>query len=184
MARRLPAVALLALAALALGGAVARATNLTVNATVAGGTTLSVGSLNAPSFALTLNGDDQTATYQAQLQVVDARGLATGGGWNLTLNSTQFSNGAGKTLPTNASTISSVTTACHTGSTCTVPTNNVSNSNVAMPIAPASTKILNAANLTGLGRVDVNVNVNVAVPANTLAATYASTLTVTIASGP
>ena len=40
----------------------ARATNLTVNATIAGGSTLSVSSLNTPSFNLTLNGADQTAT--------------------------------------------------------------------------------------------------------------------------
>ena len=173
----------IALAALALAAA-AGATNLTVNATVAAGSTLSVSSLNTPSFNLTLNGDDQTATYQAQLQVVDARGLATGGGWNLTLTSSQFSDGAGHTLPTTASTISSVSAACHTGSTCALPTNSVSNSNLAVPISPTTTKFLNAASGSGLGRIDVTANVGVAVPANTIAATYTSTLTVAIAAGP
>jgi len=172
-----------AVAALVLAAA-AGATSLTVNATVAAGSTLSVSSLNTPSFNLTLNGDDQTATYQAQLQVVDARGLATGGGWNLTITSTQFSDGAGHTLPTSASTISSVSTACHSGSTCALPSNSVSNSNLAVPISPTTTKFLNAATASGLGRVDTNVNVSVAVPANTIAATYASTLTVAIAAGP
>jgi hypothetical protein len=183
MGRRLSLAVLLAVAALALGAA-AQATNVTVNATVAAGTTLSVGSLNTPAFNLTLNGDDQTTSYQAQLQVVDARGLATGGGWNLTLGATQFSNGAGKTFPTNASTITTVTNACHSGSTCALPTNNVSNTNLAVPISPTTTKILNAATATGLGRIDVNVNVNVFVPANTIASTYTSTLTIAIASGP
>ena len=183
MARRLPIAALLAVAALAVGAA-AKAATVAVTATITAGTTLSVASLNAPSFALTLNGDDQTASYQAQLQVVDARGLTTGGGWNLTLTSTQFSNGAGKTLPTNASTISTVATACHTGSTCALPTNSVANANLAVPISPTTTKMLNAATASGLGRVDVNVNVNVGVPANTIATTYTSTLTVAIAAGP
>jgi hypothetical protein len=182
MTRGIPVAALLALAAL-VTGAVARAA-VTVNATVAAGTTLSVASLNTPSFNLTLTGDDQTTSYQPQLQVVDARGLTTGGGWNLTLSSTQFSNGAGKTFPTSASSISSVTAGCHSGSTCALPTNSVTNANLAVPISPTTTKFLNAATATGLGRIDVNVNVNVNVPANTIAGTYSSTLTVAIASGP
>jgi hypothetical protein len=181
--RALILVALAAVAALATAVA-ASATGVTVNATVTAGSTLSVASLNTPSFSLTLNGDDQTATYQAQLQVVDARGLATGGGWNLTITSTQFSDGAGHTFPATASTISSVTAACHSGSTCTLPTNSVSNTNLAVPISPTTTKFLNAATATGLGRIDTNVNVSVAVPANTIAATYSSTLTVAIAAGP
>jgi hypothetical protein len=183
MRNRLLPVALVLLAALA-AAAVARATGISISATVAGGSTLSVSSLNAPSFALTLNGDDQTTTYQAQLQVVDARGLATGGGWNLAVGATQFSDGAGHTLPTTADTISSVTTACHPGSTCTTPTNTVANTSLAMPLSPSTTKFLNAATGTGLGRVDVNTNVSVVVPANTIAASYSSTLTVAVAAGP
>jgi len=171
-------------AAAALAATAAEAATVTVNATVTTGSTLSVSSLNTPSFSLTLNGDDQTGTYQAQLQVVDARGLASGGGWNLTIGATQFSDGAGHTLPSNADTISTVTSACHTGSTCTLPTNSVSNTNLAVPVSPSTTKFLNAATATGLGRVDVNVNVNVAVPANAIAATYSSTLTVAVATGP
>src|SRR5690348_7762395 len=52
-----------------LCAATARGSNVTVNAPVAGGSTLAVSALNAPSFAVQLNGDDQTATYQTQLQV-------------------------------------------------------------------------------------------------------------------
>ena len=172
-----------ALAALVAATAAPAAT-VTVNATITGGATLSVSSLNSPSFSLTLNGDDQTATYQSQLQVIDARGLGTGGGWNLTIGATQFGDGAGHTLPAGADTISSVTNACHTGSTCTLPTNGVSNTNLAVPLSPSTAKFLNAATATGLGRIDVNVNVNVAVPANTIAATYSSTLTIAAAAGP
>jgi hypothetical protein len=177
-------ILIIPIALAALVAAVGAGAAITVNATVATGSTLSVSSLNAPTFSLTLNGDDQTATYQAQLQVVDARGLATGGGWNLTITSTQFSDGAGHTFPTAASAISTVTDSCHTGSTCTQPTNSVSNTNLAVPISPTTTKFLNGATATGLGRIDVDVNVNVAVPANTIAASYSSTLTVAIAAGP
>jgi hypothetical protein len=173
------------IATAALGVAVvARAAAVTVNATVTAGSTLSVSSLNTPSFSLTLNGDDQTSTYQAQLQVVDSRGLAVGGGWNLTIGASQFSDGAGHTLPSTAQTISSVTSGCHSGSTCTVPTNNVSNTSLAVPTSPSTTKFLNAATATGLGRIDVNVNASVAVPANTIAATYSSTITVAVVAGP
>jgi hypothetical protein len=65
-----------------------------------------------------------------------------------------------------------------------VPSNTASNSNVALPISPTTTKILNAATGTGLGRIDVAVNVNLGIPANTIAASYTSTLTVAIAAGP
>jgi hypothetical protein len=183
MRNRTTSILLAVLVAL-VAAAAARAAGVTVSATVTGGSTLSVSSLNAPSFALTLNGDDQTATYQAQLQVIDARGLAAGGGWNLTVGATQFSDGAGHTLPTSADTISSVTDACHTGSTCQLATNSIANSNLAVPLSPATSKFLNAATATGLGRIDVNTNVSVVVPANTIAAAYSSTLTVAVTAGP
>lgn len=177
--RRIVAAALAALVC----AAGARAASVVVNAPVVGGPTLAVTALNAPSFAVTLNGGDQVASYQAQLQVLDARGLATGGGWNLTVTSTQFAGG-GHTLPANASTLTSVTAGCHAGSTCGLPTNTAPNSNVALPVAPTTAKILNAASGSGLGRIDVNLNVSVAVPASALAASYASTVTVAISAGP
>jgi hypothetical protein len=66
MSRRLP-LAVLAAVAVLTPAVAAHATNVMVSATVAAGSTLSVGSLNTPSFSLTLNGDDQTASYQVQL---------------------------------------------------------------------------------------------------------------------
>ena len=179
--RRATSIGLIAISALA-AAAVAHAAGVTVNSVVTGGSTLSVASLNTPSVPFTLTGDDQTGSYQAQLQVVDARGLITGGGWNLTLQATTFSDGSGHSLPT--PTITTVTAGCHTAtSTCTLPTNNASNTGIAMPIASAA-KILNAATATGLGRIDVNVNVSVSVPGNTFAASYSTTLTFAIVNGP
>ena len=176
----------LALAAL-LAATAASAATVTVNATVTGGATLSVAGNGTPSFSLTLTGDDQTPSYTLPIQVVDARGLAVGGGWNVTVTSTQFSDGAGHTFPTSASKITGVTAACHTGSTCTLPTYSVSNSNLAVPAGagpPTAVKFYNAATATGLGRIDANATVSVAIPANTIAATYTSTITVAIAAGP
>jgi WxL domain surface cell wall-binding len=181
------AIAVAAAFAALLATAAARAATVTASATVTAGTTLSVAGNGTPSFSLTLNGDDQTTSYTLPIQIVDARGLATGGGWNVTVTSTQFNNGAGRTLPTTASTITGVTAGCHTGSTCTVPTNSVSNSSLALPAgatAPTAVKFYNAANLTGLGHIDANATVSVAVPANTIAATYTSTITVAIIAGP
>ena len=183
MMRRAIVLTASALAVLALGAA-ARAA-VTVNGTVTAGTTLSVANLGAaPSFSLTLNGNDQTATYALGLEVVDARGLATGGGWNLTIVSTQFSDGAGDTFPAAASTITGVAAVCASTSTCTLPTNSVSNTSLALPTSGSPVKFVNATSPTGRGRIDLTSTVQVAVPANTIAGTYSSTVTVAIAAGP
>src|SRR5437763_1272341 len=127
-------------------GATASSAAVTVSATVAPGATLSVNGTGSPSFSLTLNGVDQTTSYTLPLSVVDARGLATGGGWNLTITSTQFNDGSGHTFPAAASTMTGLAAtfpSCGTGSTCTLPTNNVSNSSLAIPAgatAPAAVK--------------------------------------------
>jgi WxL domain surface cell wall-binding len=183
--RRVAALAA-SIAFLACAGA-AGAASIVVNGTVTAGTTLSANGTGSPSFSLTLNGDDQTATYTLPVQVVDARGLQTGGGWNLTVTSTRFTDASGRMFPAGASTITGLTTGCATGSTCTLPTNSVANTNLALPAGsgpPAPLKYLNAANATGLGRIDTNATVSVSVPANVFAGTYTSTVTVAVAAGP
>ena len=171
-------------------GATAASAAVTVSATVAPGATLSVNGTGSPTFSLTLNGLDQTTSYTLPLSVVDARGLATGGGWNLTITSTQFNDGSGHTFPATASTITGAATgtpACGTGSTCTAPTNSVPNSSIALPAAataPAAVKFFNAANATGLGTVNVSATVSVVVPSNVFAGTYSSTVTVATVAGP
>jgi hypothetical protein len=168
----------------------AEAATVTVSASVVAGSTLSAAGTGTPSFSLTLNGADQTSTYTLPVSVVDARGLSTGGGWNLTVTSTQFNDGAGgHTFPATASTITGISPAptCGTGSTCTPPTNTVSNSNLALPAGstpPTAVRYFNAANATGLGTVNVNATVSVAVPANVFAGTYSSTVTVATVAGP
>ena len=178
------------LAALATLGTASVATAITVSGTVTAGATLTATSTGNPSFALTLNGVDQTTTYTLGMSVVDARGIASGGlngGWNLTVTSTQFNDGAGHTFPATASTMTAMSTVCGASSTCQLPTNNVANTNLAIPaaaVAPTAVKYENAASGSGLGTITVNPTVTVAVPANVFAGTYSSTVTVAIVVGP
>jgi hypothetical protein len=183
--RKTPLIGILVIAAALAAATAAQA--ITVNGTVTGGATLSVAPNGTPSFSLTLNGVDQTTSYTLPVTVVDARGLSVGGGWNLTVTSTQFNDGSGHTFPTTASTITGVASACGTNSTCSTPTNSVSNTNLAVPaaaVAPAAVKYVNAATATGLGTLNVNATVSVAVPSNVFAGTYSSTVTVSIVAGP
>jgi hypothetical protein len=177
------------LAALSAAAVAVPAWAITVNGTVTAGVTLTGTSTNAPSFSLTLNGVDQTPTYTMGISVVDARGIASGspGGWNLTITSTTFNDGAGHTFPTNASTITGVASTCGASSTCTPPTNAVANTNLAVPaagVAPAAVKYENAASGSGLGTNTITATVQVAVPSNVFAGTYSSTVTVAIAATP
>jgi hypothetical protein len=182
-------IALLATLATLATASVAGA--ITVSATVNAGVTLSANSVGNPSFALTLNGVDQTATYVLGVTVLDARGIAAGGangGWNLTVTSTQFNDGAGgHTFPATASTMTAMATPCGASSTCTQPTNNIVNTSLSIPaatVAPTAVKYENAASGSGLGTIVVNPTITVAVPANVYAGTYTSTVTVAIVQGP
>ncbi len=182
--RRRAAAALLLITLAGLAAA-ERARAVAITGTVVGGATLSASSTGTPSFSLTLNGTDQTTSYTLPAQAIDPRG--TGAGWNLTVTSTQFSDGSGHTFPTTASSITAATNACGASSTCTQATNSVSYASLTVPAgptAPAAVKFFNAATNTGMGKIDVSATVSVAVPANVFAGTYTSTVTVSIVSGP
>ena len=160
---------------------------ITVQGTVNAGSTLTATGVGSPTFNPTLNGVDQTTSYALPVSVVDARGLAVGGGWNLTITSTTFNDGSGHTFPTTASTMTGVATACGASSTCLAPTNAVTNTNLSIPagtVAPAAVKWENAATATGLGTNTVTATISVAVPANVFAGSYSSTVTVAIVAGP
>jgi len=116
----------------------------------------------------------------------DATG--SGNGWNLTITSTQFSTGGGtpKTLSTTASTITGVTAVCVAGSTCADPTNGITYP-VTVPAgatAPTAVKFYNAATNSGMGKFTITPTVSIAIPANTFAGTYTSTITLAAVSGP
>jgi hypothetical protein len=162
---------------------VAAANNITTTGTVTGAGSVSLSAGATASFSDTLDGTDQTVTYQLPLTVVDARG--TGGGWNMTVTSTQFTTGT-RTLATSASSMTTVASTCNAGSTCTSPTNAI-----ALPIAvpagvtaPTAVKFFNSAANTGMGAFTVTPTVSVTIPGNAYAGSYASTVTIAIAAGP
>jgi WxL domain surface cell wall-binding len=171
------------LAALILVSA-AIAGTITATATVTGAGSLALSNGATASISDTLDGTDQTVSYTVPLTLTDARG--SGAGWNLTLTSTTFTDASSHTLSTSASTIASVAMVCIAGGTCTNATNAITYP-VTVPAAataPAAVKVFNSAATTGLGRFTITPTVNVAIPGNSYAGTYTSTLTVAAVSGP
>ena len=177
---------LVAVMAIALVGvSAAFAGTVTATATVSAGNSgnLALSLPSNPSMSDTLDGTDQTATYTLPLSLNDVRG--SGAGWNLTITSTAFTTGS-HSLANTASTITSLTTACVTGGTCTNPTNAI-----AYPLtvpaaasAPTAVKLFDAAAGTGLGRFTITPTVSVAIPGNSYAGSYSSTVTIAAVSGP
>ena len=183
MKQRIFTLTAIALAALILVSA-ALAGTITATATVSGAGALSLSNGATASISDTLDGTDQTVGYTVPLSITDARG--NGAGWNLTLTSTTFTNGASQTLSTSASTIASVAMACQGGGSCTNATNSITYPLTipAAATAPAAVKIFNSAATTGMGRFTITPTINVAIPGNSYAGTYTSTLTVAAVSGP
>jgi hypothetical protein len=141
----------------------------------------------APSFSVTLNGQDQHPTYRMDLTVDNSDPGQTLAGWNLTISTTRFTTGGArpKTLSTNASSITGVSFECAVAlPLCTSdPTNSVAYP-IAVTAGSAPVKFFNAAAKTGTGTFTVAPTVQVAIPANAYAGTYSSTLTMTLATGP
>jgi hypothetical protein len=141
----------------------------------------------APSFSLTLNGQDQHPTYTMDLRVDNSALGLTLAGWKLTISTTRFTTGGGtpRMLSSSASSITGASFVC-----AVLPllcTSNPTNS-VAYPIVltagAAPVKFFNAAATTGTGTFTVTPVVRVEIPANAYAGTYTSTLTVTLSTGP
>jgi hypothetical protein len=167
--------------------------------------TLTLTSPTALGWAATENGLDQTLvdpTAAQQTYVVDdAQGIAAG--WHVTTSATTFTAPGPLTLAdtgtfsTNGSVTSitaatAPTTACSTGSTCTLPTNTTTYpvAITTAATAPTAVTIFDAAAATGLGSIVVGspganpVGWWLNVPGNTKAGVYTSTVTMEIISGP
>jgi hypothetical protein len=155
----------------------ALAGTLTATAAVTGASGISMALPSDPSVSDTLDGTDQVVSWSAALGVVDARG--TGAGWNLTMSSTSFSDGAGHTLSPGA--VSGVSAACHGGNSCTAATNSIT---YPLTLGGTAAKFFNAASASGMGKIDVTPSVDVAIPGNAFAGTYTSTVTLAAVSGP
>jgi hypothetical protein len=131
----------------------------------------------------TLTGDDQTTTASAALTPSDMSGNASG--WNVQATSTTFTNTAGKTLPTSATTITAATATAASGN-CDLPTNAVSYPLTlpAAATAPTAVKVYDAAANTGGGPLTLTLSFQLSIPASAYSGSYTSTWTFTIASGP
>lgn len=125
---------------------------------------------------LTYSFEDQTATGTVTITATDDRGTA--GGWNLTLQGTDFNNGGTETFAiTNLNlTAGTVTT---TGGNGTAP---VASANT--PVTTTAAAALTAAPGTGDGSYSNAKDATLTVPGGTLVGTYTSTLTVEITEAP
>ena len=103
-----------------------------------------------------------------------------------TATSTQFTAGS-NTLPTNsASIISGPADVCDSGATCTLATNSVAYPYY-LPAGsgpPTASKIFSAASSSGLADQTVTPTFTLTIPANTVQASYTSTWTISVVSGP
>jgi hypothetical protein len=148
---------------------------LGVSGVVTGAAGIGLNLPSAPTFAATLTGDDQTVTYQPALGIVDARG--TGAGWHLSASATALSDGT----HTLAQQVTTVSQACHAGSTCTVPSSSLT---LPVTVGTTASNFYSAASGFGLGKIDVTPTVTVAIPGNAYAGSYASTVTFSATTGP
>lgn len=139
----------------------------------------------APALSVTLDGSNQTGSYTMDLTVDNSGAGGTTAGWNLTITSTRYATGGGNTLPTAASSMTSVATVCAIGP-CTDPVNSIGYP-LAVPAgspAPAPEKFFSTPANTGIGTFTVTPTVQVSVPGNAYAGTYTSTLTLGLVAGP
>jgi hypothetical protein len=129
-----------------------------------------------------LNGTDQTKADDIDISVNDFTG--SGDGWNLQITSTAFSDGS-HSLVNTAMTITAVGAVCD-GGDCTLPTNGIGYPFTvpADTVAPAAGKFFNAAIDSGMGDFTVSPTFQLAIPADTYAGDYESTVTITLATAP
>jgi hypothetical protein len=175
-------MAVVLIAIFSLAGTGLAQSDITGSVTVTGGS-LSMGTPTDPSFTgVTLDGTNKTTTATSTIDVKDLTG--SGAGWNLQVTSTTFTDGS-HDLSDTATTITGVTAVCDAG-TCTDATNGISYvlTVPAAGTAPAAVKFFNAAVNTGMGDFTITPTFEMAIPADTFAGTYNSTMTVSIASAP
>ncbi|MDB6353551.1 WxL domain-containing protein [Trichococcus sp. K1Tr] len=154
---------------------------------VTGTTNATITGFTAGNFdAVTLNGTTKTTTSAVSpITLTDARG--TGGGWDVTLKATTFTNAeaahsALKTLPPNSLALGVVSIEAGTDST---PVTNIVIGSGAID-NPSGVTILDAGINEGMGIYTVNIApmTLTLLPKDAKAGTYTSTITMTFAEGP
>ncbi|MGD8758998.1 MAG: WxL domain-containing protein [Anaerolineales bacterium] len=181
------AVALLMLGVIAVGVSAETAT-----VTITGGS-LSVTAANVTLSGVTLDGTDQTSTSAAgsnNWSATDATG--TGLGWNLTIDSTDFTDGGAPLRTIDISSADQEFKIQLLDANITITAGNTKpvsqvTSLTAIPESPAAAlKFVSAAVDTGMGTYAINPNFELEVPAETYVGTgtYTATITISAVSGP
>lgn len=160
----------------------------TASVTVSAGS-LSVTPADVTLSGVTLDGTDQLSTSASgsnNWSATDSRG--TGAGWNLTIDSTDFSDGGSNTMDISSADQEFKIQLLDANITVTEgntkPTSQVT-SLTAIPEAPAAAlKFVSAAVDEGMGTYAINPNFELEVPAETVAAAYTATITISAVSGP
>lgn len=152
--------------------------------------TLTISPPSTATFAVTLNGADQVGVASLAVPVSytsTSRNRYATSGWTITATSTVFrGTKTFRTLSTTATSVSVTDDASCSDSRCSNPSNNVAYP-LTLPagtFAPTAVAILNAAPGSGVGSNTETVQLSVAIPANTYADTYKSTLTLAVVEGP
>ena len=160
---------------LALSLALITAATSTIN-----GIALSITSATITFPGVTLNGADQTVSGSTAAWRADANGESSG--WNITVASTEFDNGAGKSIAVSNFEIrlldSNITLI--SGSSM-LPTSSQNNYTV---LSASALKIISAASGDGNGVYDLSPDIRLTVPAETFTGSYSATLTISISIGP
>jgi len=140
--------------------------------------TISTASITFPN--VTLNGGPQTVDGSTSAWQADATGET--GGWKVTVASTDFSNGSGKTIAVSNFDIRllDANIVWVSGST-NKPT---STQTTFAALSGTGLKIASAAGGAGNGVYDLTPDFRLTVPAETYAGNYTATVTVDISAGP
>ncbi|MGD0204986.1 MAG: hypothetical protein ABSB57_00840 [Dehalococcoidia bacterium] len=160
---------------LAIGAALIAATALVLEAAAL---TITTAPISFPN--VTLNGASQTVDGSTSAWQADATGES--GGWKVTVASTDFTNGSGKTIAVDKFEIRllDVNIVRVSGD----PNGPVSTQTTFAALGAAARKIASAAVNTGDGVYDLTPNFRLTVPAETYSGSYTATVTVSISSGP
>lgn len=171
-------------------GAVLAVTLAALPAAAVAANTLTISPPSTAAFSVTLDGTDQTGVASLAIPVSytsNALNKFATSGWSITATSTVFSGAnTARTLATTATTISITDDPGCTNRTCNDPANSIGYP-LALPagsVAPAPVTIVNAAPGSGMGSNIETLQLSVAIPANTYADTYTSTLTLAVIEGP
>jgi hypothetical protein len=158
MPTRLIATSLAGALALAFAGESSAALGLTIG--------------TAPTFIVTLDGTDQTPAF-----ALGPTATGTNGAFNITASATVFTVGT-QTLV--RPTVTGISTGSCTGGACIDAANTIASYPILL--TAAAQKIYSTA--TAKAAIPLTASLTVSVPGNALAGAYASTLTLTIVSGP